>query len=174
MDQRRNIFEVAIIGCVGWGICHGLRRGSGISGISTDKPPTSSAISRIEFKKRNRSVSSMVWALRMLFADSVSAHASSLAFMFSTSFLFAPCNLLTSSVKSSSCFCFLIRDRRADSRFDSILFRFLSSICGSPASDPELVAERWIDAISDKEMGFDLITEQKKMKANGNRNYRSN
>lgn len=140
----------AMIGCIGKVSCHGFRRGSGISGISTESPLTSSAISRIEFRKRNRSNNSIARALRIPLADSISLYASSFSFMLWTSWLFAPCNRLISLVRSSSSFCFFIRDRLADSRLDSILFLFRSSIMsdlGSPPSDPEL-AGRWLEAIS--------------------------
>jgi len=49
----------------------------------------------------------------------------------------------TCDQSSSSCFCFLIRDRRADSRFDTILRCFLSLIrprfCSSASSEVELL-----------------------------------
>lgn len=48
----------------------------------------------------------------------------------------------TCDQSSSSCFCFLIRDRRADSRFDIIRRRFLSFItltwCSSASSEVQL------------------------------------
>jgi hypothetical protein len=55
-----------------------------------------------------------------------------------------------SLAKSSTIFCFFIRDRLADSLFDTILFLFFSSIDAHFASisDPELVTACVVDIFS--------------------------
>lgn len=139
---------------IGWGICQGLKKWSGIWGISTERSPAASAISRIEFKKRKRSASSIVWALMMSLPASISTNASFFAFMLWARAAFSLCNRLASSVRVSSCFCFRMRDLRADSRFDSIRFLFLSFTAGSPPSDDPELAGRWIEAIVFEFGGF--------------------
>lgn len=57
-------------------------------------------------------------------------------------------------LKFSKCFCFLMRDRRADSRFDIIRLRFRSSTIGG-SSEPELELFRF--RFSSFEPEFELI-----------------
>lgn len=127
-----------MIGWAGQGSSHGLRSGSGISGMSIAIPLTSWKIRSIEFRDCSLSVNSITWALTTEFSDSSSRYCwvIKLTCMAICSFSFL--SRAAWLVKSPRCCCFLIRDLLADSLFESILFRFLSSITsrGSP-SDPE-------------------------------------
>lgn len=86
--------------------------------------------------------SSDIWALRTEFSDSMFKKRWVTRFMFVRIWLFSALRLFIWTVRSSSSFCFLIRDRLADSRFDSILLRFLTSVCARFSReliDPEQV-----------------------------------
>lgn len=96
------------------------------------------------FKAWSLWFSSDIWALRTEFSDSMFKNRCVTRFMFVRIWLFSALRLFIWTVRSPSSFCFLILDRLADSRFDSILFRFLTSVCRFWSSqfwrelDPEL------------------------------------
>lgn len=136
MIQNSNMFAAAVIGWIGQGSCHGFMSGSGISGMSISTPLNTSRMWSIELRDCSFWVISITWALRMLFSDSSwlycpASRSACVAIRAFSSLSFAPW-----FIRSSRCCCFLIRDRLADSRFESILFLFLSSIRRSP-SDPD-------------------------------------
>ncbi|KAE8723213.1 GTP-binding protein SAR1B [Hibiscus syriacus] len=112
---------------IGMGVCHGCIRGSAISGASTAYPlPSPSSCSSSMFREYNLSVNSISRALNTLLEDSVSTFRGDLDLFSELALLF--CNALISLTKSSSRYCFFARDLLADSRFDIILFLFLSSM----------------------------------------------
>nr|QEO19171.1 putative bZIP transcription factor 53-like isoform X1 [Cymbidium ensifolium] len=121
--------------CAGQGTCHGLRSGSEISitiPFLTPKNPSN------EFMDRSLSVSSVTWTLVTLFSASTLAYHSLLNFTCSEIWLFSSWSLHTSFTRSFKCFCFLIRDLLADSRFERIRFRFLSSISSRLSSSVDI------------------------------------
>lgn len=139
--QHSNAFADAMIGWAGQGSCHGLRIGSGISGISISIaiPLISSTRWRTEFSDRSLSVSSITWVFRTVFSESSLAYCSVNRLTCIKNWLFSSFSRATWLSKSSKCCCFLIRDLLADSRFESILLRFLSSIIGcASSSEPEV------------------------------------
>ena len=95
---------------------------------------------------------SICWAFKKLFSDSKTTvfciKTSYLSLFFRTS-TFKEATSLTKFAKS---FCFFIRDRLADSRLDSILFLFFSSMVmpRASASDPELICGRIFDIFLDR------------------------
>ena len=66
---------------------------------------------------------------------------------FATICCFSSFNFRTIVIKSSKCFCFLILDLLADSRFEIILFRFLCSI--NAANSPSSIDEQVEDVTQD-------------------------
>lgn len=138
--QHWNMLAGAATVCIGYGSCHGSSKASGISGMSTAYPTTSSAIWSTEFRERSLSVNSESWALMTLFSIAIPMYTSATLLIFSSMSLFSFCSWVTWLIRLSTCCCFLIRDLLADSLLDIILFLFLSSTpayLGFP-SDPEL------------------------------------
>lgn len=147
--QYSNMSAEAGMGWIGQGSCQGSSKVSGISGISNASPLTSEAIWITEFSDRRRSVNSEAWALSTLFSEANLRYSWEAPSIISLIFLFSCWILFSCAISSSKCCCFLIRDLRADSRFESLRFLFLSSI-SEPGLDGccfEAIAQNWMDKI---------------------------
>ena len=90
---------------------------------------------------------SICWAFKRLFSESKTIVFCIKTSYFSVLFRISTFKEATSLTKFAKSFCFFIRDRLADSRLDSILFLFFSSMImpRAFASDPELICGRGFD-----------------------------
>ena len=94
--------------------------------------------SMISFRDSSLWLSSPTWALSTEFSASTLKNCCVVMLTLVSICWFSFLSWATWVTRSSKCFCFLMRDRRADSRFDIILFLFLWSITArKSSSEPE-------------------------------------
>lgn len=136
-----------MIGWAGHGICHGRINGSGMSCISISTPLNSCTMRKTEFTDWRRPVSSASWARKTAFSESILRNWSIIMFTCIEMRAFSSLRCATWLTSSSRCCCFLWRDRLADSRFEIILFLFLSSITSSSELEVERLLWFEVEAI---------------------------
>lgn len=112
-----------------------MRSGSGAVSTSIDIPLICSMLRIVEFRNSNLSFNEFNSVLKMTLSDSINMFCCVSRWTCKRSCSFWLFSSDTWFVRSSSCCCFFILDLFADSRFDSIRFRFFSSptSCGSPS-----------------------------------------
>lgn len=139
LSQYCNISAEAMMGWFRYPMFMGLKKELLVAGsMKVVLPKPAFRTSTISFRDSSLWLSSPTWALSTEFSASTLKNCCVVMLTLVSICWFSFLSCATWVTRSSKCFCFLMRDRRADSRFDIILFLFLWSITArKSSSEPE-------------------------------------